>query len=914
MESMTLQHPSFSNLPRASVPVLALAFALGAVHDLEAQAAEPRFRFHNAPGYYELGFDPVRDKWLGDACDALDIDNDGDRDLVLVRSNRLEFARNEKGDLQPLRAYDPTLTGPTGFDYLVSDAGVGDFDGDGFQDIVVTGGGQRVPWPGMTQLLLNDRAGDFVPQPTRLLPSTSDSHSRVEVAGDLDGDGRADFATYGFKQAKPLEVHFGNGTTMSYPSSLRIVEVRFANLGGDRKPDAVLLLEAVGTSDWYIQLRINDGAGGLANTSPSIHLPRSSTWHHIMGLEVGDYDQDGDIDVLTTDGASAPDHPQYTDVLILPGNRRGDLGAPIRSRVTDGHFWYLTHAEAGFLDRDGTLDLVLCSEYSLHGSSTGIVATLRGLGGGRFEFASVTSTRLRDFALVDFTGSGQPKVITSGGSVVPIDGDGRVGGTSVGSVLGSTTMTLFDLADFDGDKRVDVIVHDSRSGDVSVYFSDGERGFSDPLVLGLGIYLPKFLDAVDLNGDGRPDISLVISGARSGIDEVVTMLNLGGVGASQPFTTQVTPCASYVSPAGRAYGDLDGDGRVDFITSQKYETEGNYGRSLGDGTFATRCISFPAYLRALELADVTGDGELDIVFPAVPSVWGRPTDLWVMPGLGDGNFQRGYAMELGPLADQITTGDIDADGDIDVVTSRANSGLMVLHNDGSGRFVVAQELTREAGHLYTRLRLADFDGDGRPDLAARQGNSWSSVDLFSNQGGTFVRTFPAIDVLAHGSLAFEGEMRVADLDGDQLPDLCLGGVFPDQVANPVVYFNHTQLSTDGVLSPGETLEFTLREPRAAGRPYFLIGSSLGTQPGTHIGSALIPLNYDSYLWRAFRNFPSVFAGFSGRLDAQGRGHAELHVPPMVLTVPVPLSFAFIALDAAGAGTPHTSNKVSLTLR
>src|SRR6185295_16315939 len=114
---------------------------------------------------------------------------------------------------------------------------------------------------------------------------------------------------------------------------------------------------------------------------------------------------------------------------------------------------------------------------------------------------------------------------------------------------------------------------------------------------------------------------------------------------------------------------------------------------------------------------------------------------------------------------------------------------------------------------------------------------------------------------------------------------------------------------DGVASVGRTVELALREPRAAGRPYLLLASRFGTQPGVRFGAERLPLNFDPALWPAIRNDASTFGSFVGRLDGSGRARATLALPPtLALPGPLPVDFAFLAFDAAHPGVLRTSNE------
>ncbi len=108
----------------------------------------------------------------------------------------------------------------------------------------------------------------------------------------------------------------------------------------------------------------------------------------------------------------------------------------------------------------------------------------------------------------------------------------------------------------------------------------------------------------------------------------------------------------------------------------------------------------------------------------------------------------------------------------------------------------------------------------------------------------------------------------------------------------------TALST----SAGGSVPFTLRRgPAEAGRPYRILGSAAGTQPGTVLpGGLLVPLNRDRFFEATLMNAPVglpawPFQGFAGQLDQAAAAAAELWMPAGVLTPLIGGSLDFVAL-------------------
>lgn len=131
---------------------------------------------------------------------------------------------------------------------------------------------------------------------------------------------------------------------------------------------------------------------------------------------------------------------------------------------------------------------------------------------------------------------------------------------------------------------------------------------------------------------------------------------------------------------------------------------------------------------------------------------------------------------LGGMCMDADQGDVDGDGDVDLVLAQEFSVNLVLLNDGSGVF------SRAAGAVGGGLgdnedvRLADFDGDGDPDMLTVHEDD-AVHTLFSNDGeGVFTPVPGAIPV---NSIANAAE--VIDLNSDTRPDILLGNQGPNLV-------------------------------------------------------------------------------------------------------------------------------------
>jgi hypothetical protein len=331
------------------------------------------------------------------------------------------------------------------------------------------------------------------------------------------------------------------------------------------------------------------------------------------------------------------------------------------------------------------------------------------------------------------------------------------GGATFSRVLNFATGTSpvsVAAADIDGDGRLDLCTANSVGEDLAVLFHTGagNAAFAPPL-LRLPIASPVSVTAADLDGDGEMDLAVA-----SGSSAAVSVFWNRGRGAFDVFSdVPVTGGLQLLLLA-----DLDGDGSQDLLASQEYCVLALFGR--GDGSFEDGLPLPPergGRIYGALAEDMDGDGDFDIV------VW-RDSGVWVLFSDRKRRFRSAARPETTVIAWATALGDVDADGDQDlvVVTEYPEDLLKLYHNDGQGGFVEAQVLP---GPSYSgQLHLDDLDADGDLDALAT-GSGGSVVLLFRNGGaGSF-------DSVVELSLDMaEGLVEPGDFDGDGDTDLAVG--------------------------------------------------------------------------------------------------------------------------------------------
>lgn len=320
-----------------------------------------------------------------------------------------------------------------------------------------------------------------------------------------------------------------------------------------------------------------------------------------------------------------------------------------------------------------------------------------------------------------------------------------------------------ERSDLDGDGVADYLIAELGSyqpGDHSkgrlVWYRPDAAADNQTLTLldGLG----RIADArpADFDGDGDQDLVVAEFGwIKTG--SVHVLEQIGQTNGVPQFDRRVIDKrhgAIHVPVA-----DLDGDGDADFVAliSQEYEEIAAF-LNRGDGSFERQIIlsgSDPAFgSSGIELVDLDADGDLDVLYVNGDSL---DSDL-LKPYHGvrwlenEGTFPfRLHVIGLVPGACRAVPGDLDADGDLDIVVgawvppdnavSSPDSDsqfdtLLWFEQTASGQYR-RHSVTRAAAFGYMSAELADLDDDGDLDIAAghfgrKTDNNASGLHLFWN--------------------------------------------------------------------------------------------------------------------------------------------------------------------------------------
>ncbi|MEZ4827506.1 MAG: VCBS repeat-containing protein [Bacteroidia bacterium] len=750
-----------------------------------------------------------------------DVDNDNDLDILVtgeasINDYRTTIYRNQfntSGNFAVI-ASSSTLD-------QVRNAGIdfGDYNNDGFIDLILCGlddNGNR-----QAKLYLGNGTGAFTNDPTAT-PSLTPVSDGAAAFGDYDNDGDLDLVISGNTGSGSLTRLYRNDGNSQFvedaTATATLTDVEKGSLAwGDYDADGDLDLLISGTGAGPLapattRVFENKGNSIFGNSVPSITSVKEG------GAVWGDYDLDGDLDILLTGNTGTN---LVTEVWRNDGsNVFVNIGATLTGIKNGQAIW-------GDNDHDGDLDIVIAGQNG-NTSADRITQFYRNIN-GTFTLDATVSAALANvnngasLAFGDYNNDKAPDLLLAG------------------TTSGTTThaLKLYQNTGAAGGSNVVPPAPLNLSAvqvGGSVVFTWNLSGSSYPSALQPGLTYNIYVGTTAGDDNIVPGMANLSTGKRRiyaqssikgqswvlegltagtyywGVQSVDNDFEGSAFSTSGPFTfTPITSSTSVFSdntaaafspnpiPAGLMnaamdWGDYNNDGYMDFVVSgatsfAPLTVDASVYKNDGDGTF-TKDNAASGQLPDVYNADVAwgdydNDGDLDIAICGELSTGGiKKLEIYKNNGVGSFSFGSQASAILTPVTrGSLDWGDYDNDGDLDLlVTGLSDNGLSttLYRNRKIPQNIDGFEVDNAASLVLEKVefgdaKFGDYNNDGWLDIAlAGAANSPTSngpfTEVYRNQGnGTFVAINTTIPGVRLARLAW------GDANNDGFLDLLVSG-------------------------------------------------------------------------------------------------------------------------------------------
>jgi FG-GAP-like repeat/Bacterial Ig-like domain (group 3) len=451
--------------------------------------------------------------------------------------------------------------------------------------------------------------------------------------------------------------------------------------------------------------------GTKSMTLPTGALPK--------GVAAADFNHDGYPDFVVAN-FNDTSLKTYGTISVYLSNGSGGFQAPAKYPTCGGP----TAVLAEDLDLTGLPDIVV----TCNTPSSNVIQVFLNLGNGTFD---------------------------------PNEGDGTTN-IVLGTGLGPVSITS---GDFNSDGHPDLAVANSGDGTVTLFLSNSAVNFTYYTVQTLtGLGTPTAITSGYFNSTGHLGLAVTDSSAN-----VVHILLGDGTGNFAPIGTAPTG----KDPNGIVAGDFNHDGNTDLAVLNAGSGNVSILVGQGNGSFTglrTESVGSSSGISASSIVaiDLLSNGQIDLAVGNTSN-----NNVAVLIGNGNATFQpvENYAVTGGPA--YLAVGDFNRDGkpDLAVTQSSGNSVSLLINNTlptpvpGGLNFTAPHILDNGHGNMAVSVAVADFNGDGNPDIAAAYFED-NSVRVLLGRGTTTYNTAATYPV---GKQPYW--IAAGDLNNDGYPDL-----------------------------------------------------------------------------------------------------------------------------------------------
>ena len=616
---------------------------------------------------------------------------------------------------------------------------VGDFNGDGAQDIATANIGSNT-----VSIRLGDGRGGFF--------GTTEIAAGLKpysvAVGDFNGDGKQDIAATNFDSSS-VSIRLGDGLgdfngTINIAVGSNPNSVAVGDFNGDGKQD----IAAANSVSNSVSIRLGDGQGGFSGTTDV------TVGSNLYSVAVGDFNGDGKQDIAAANRGS-------NSVSILLGGS-GEINLQGNGlSITSGDNTPDTADDTDF----GTVVLNTPSTKTYTVQNTGtepLTINSIGISGADMDLFTLSGitlpTTIAAGSEVNFSVNFITTSLGTKTATVTITNDDcdegsytfNVQATSIAPTLGNYSDP--SIATAGGNATVSPDAAPTGGASVTVYTTTDFKGL---------LTVDQSTGAVTITNAHPAGTYAVTVDAGFGFTKTFT-LTVGNTLCSQgqfyaPATAEV---AVGSKPSSVAVGDFNGDGWQDIATANG--SSNSVSIRLGDGLggfSGTTNVAVGSSPRSVAVGDFNGDGNQDIVTANRDS-----NTVSIRLGDGQGGFSGNTDIVVGGLPYSVAVGDFNGDGHQDIAAANTGSNSVSIRlGDGQRGFSGSTEIA--VGSNPYSVAVGDFNGDGQQDIAAANtGSNSVSIRLGDGQGG-----FSGSTEIAVGSNPYS--VAVGDFNGDGQQDI-----------------------------------------------------------------------------------------------------------------------------------------------
>lgn len=628
---------------------------------------------------------------------AIDIDNDGDTDLIQAYNSSIStFSIHLNMGNSTFGTENIINTGTVYIDKLK----FYDINQDGLLDaLYATNNGGLGTWKNAYSLNLG--GGSFGPE---IVVANPNSSSNIFFAFDYDNDNDLDIFYVNTEDDKIVWHENLNSATVGPEQTIQVSNGQNIFYGVDMDVDMDGMVDIIAKVNSDLVYYKNLGGGNFSTSN--IIIPDISNSGNFI---VADIDNNGEEDLYFED----------FNFFWLKKNGMNTFTTPIGISVG------ANSSDGGIIidyDGDNKKDLFI---------GGGGVRWNKNRGNNVFETGKIlTSPEISpasgEIKKKDLNNDGLPDIINGGYQFNTLSwrrnlGNGQFADYTTITGIEDVTQHDFEVGDLDNDGNPDVIVS------LNNFAFHWCRGLGNNQFESSGTVVPgsignhRDIELADMNNDGFIDVLYTKNNG------VAWQENLGnGSFGGELIITNLTDVTRSIKIA-----DIDQDGRMDVVSISSNDNKLAWYKNLGNNQFAVQQIISTQVTGPiiLKLGDLNGDGRVDIVVANTNEV------SW-FENLGGGQF----SSKLVVLNDMvyissITLDEIDDDGDLDMLVTSTHYETRLLINQYVHGYQVSGQL------FYDKNQNGIFDNEdiGMPNLAVL--TSPSSSYSYTYENGNFITNF-----------------------------------------------------------------------------------------------------------------------------------------------------------------------------